>query len=109
MMTVDVEDAVTAITLGTCRTPTARHSPGDQRFESFASSGGKGLVIGRMVVTHHVEAEAVGIATIVSATRKAAHGSNTAFKHIAARAGQEVISDIAPALHVHVIVLNTAD
>jgi len=62
-----------------------------------------------MKVAQQSETKAIGIAGIMNAAPQAGHGICTAFKDVSQFIHQEVITDIAPTLRIHVIVLNATD
>src|SRR5688500_10571976 len=62
-----------------------------------------------MEISHEVKSKTVSICAIVRASRPTAHRARTAFKDVAGSIYQEMIADVAPALCVHVQILNAAN
>src|SRR5687768_13243625 len=106
-MTVNPSSGHTTIGSTAVGRPTRRHAPGDDCIKRGAHDSGR-HVDARIVIAEARETEAVGVATVVSATRQASHGSATCFVNVAELVDREMVADIAPTERIHVIVLRQA-
>ena len=101
----------TAAIGGTCARgiPATWHSPGDDFFQTIDQSIGWRVVVWRMIIAKGCETEAVVVATIVRTTWEISDRSRATGENVSVLINEEVIADVAPTIHIHVIVLNTTD
>jgi hypothetical protein len=90
--------------------PSPGHSPCDRFFKGIEQCGGGTVIDRSMIIAESGETHAVVVATVMRTLWAFAidRGTFSAGEEVAVFVGQEVIADIAPAIHIHVVILDAA-